>query len=227
MKKLVALLLSLCLLFGMMAFASAEDKTGTAQGFGSEVKVTVTVEDGKITALDVDDSGETYPSAGFNRADTVEKLIGAIVAAGTVDGVDTVAGATVTQKAVLEAVNEYIAAFRQYPGNNILDQAALFLEIMTQDDETLGLYLAMGYGSGNMLYRKWPDALKGRMPDAYVASFAACSEMFEEAAYSDHPMEERQREQMLCLLEETEKCMKAEAGWKQRLHLMFGECLWI
>ena len=86
---------------------------------------------------------------------------------------------------------------------------------------------AMGYGSGNMLYRKWPDALKGRMPDAYVASFAACSEMFEEAAYSDHPMEERQREQMLSLLEETEKCMKAEAGWKQRLHLMFGECLWI
>ena len=86
---------------------------------------------------------------------------------------------------------------------------------------------AMGYGSGNMLYRKWPDALKGRMPDAYVASFAACAEMFEEAAYSDHPMEERQREQMLSLLEETEKCMKAEAGWKQRLHLMFGECLWI
>ena len=86
---------------------------------------------------------------------------------------------------------------------------------------------AMGYGSGNILYRKWPDALKGRMPDAYVASFAACSEVFEEAAYSDHPMEERQREQMLSLLEETEKCMKAEAGWKQRLHLMFGECLWI
>ena len=40
MKKLVALLLSFCLLFGMLAVASAdaETKTGAAQGFGSEVK---------------------------------------------------------------------------------------------------------------------------------------------------------------------------------------------
>ena len=106
MKKLVALLLSLCLLCGMLAVASAdaETKTGAAQGFGSEVKVTVTVEDGKITALDVDDSGETYTLAGYDRAETVEKLVEAIVAAGTIDGIDTVAGATATQKAVLEAV---------------------------------------------------------------------------------------------------------------------------
>ena len=105
-KKLVSLLLSLCLLCGMLAVASAdaETKTGAAQGFGSEVKVTVTVEDGKITALEVDDSGETYTLAGYDRAETVEKLIEAIVAAGTIDGIDTVAGATATQKAVLEAV---------------------------------------------------------------------------------------------------------------------------
>ena len=111
MKKLVALLLSLCLAFGMLAVASAdaETKTGAAQGFASEVKVIVTVEDGKITAIEVDDSGETYPVAGFVRADTVEKLIEAIVAAGTIDGVDTVAGATVTQNAVLEAVGKALA----------------------------------------------------------------------------------------------------------------------
>ena len=53
------------------------------------------------------------------------------------------------------------------------------------------------------------------MPDSYVASFAACSEMFEEAAYSDHPMEERQREQMLCLLEETETALWKAAGKKR------------
>ena len=111
MKKLVALLLSFCLAFGMLAVASAdaETKTGAAQGFASEVKVIVTVEDGKITAIEVDDSGETYPVAGFVRADTVEKLIEAIVAAGTIDGVDTVAGATVTQNAVLEAVGKALA----------------------------------------------------------------------------------------------------------------------
>ena len=111
MKKLVALFLFLCLVLGMTAFATAEAevKTASAQGFGSEVKVEVTVEDGKVTALTVDDSGETYTLAGFVRAETVEKLIDAIVAAGGVDGVDTVAGATVTQKAVLEAVGKALA----------------------------------------------------------------------------------------------------------------------
>ena len=111
MKKFVALLLTLCMVLGMTAFASAEAevKSGSAQGFGSEVKVSVTVEDGKIVALDVDDSGETYAMAGFERSATVEKLIEAIVAAGTVEGVDLVTGATFTQKAVMEAVTKALA----------------------------------------------------------------------------------------------------------------------
>ena len=81
MKKIVALILSLCLAMSMLAFASAdaETKTGSAQGFASEVKVEMTIEDGKITALTVDDSGETYPSAGIDRAASVEKLIEAIL----------------------------------------------------------------------------------------------------------------------------------------------------
>ena len=52
MKKLLALILSICLVLGCMAFASAETKTGSAQGFASEVKVTAEVEDGKIILLD-------------------------------------------------------------------------------------------------------------------------------------------------------------------------------
>lgn len=62
MKKLVALFLSLCLVLGMAAVASAdaEVKKASAQGFTGEVKVEVTVEDGKVTALTVDDSVETY-----------------------------------------------------------------------------------------------------------------------------------------------------------------------
>ena len=106
MKKLVALLLSLCLAFGMLAVASAETKTGAAQGFGSEVKVTVTVEDGKITAIDVDDSGETYPVA---REDSVEKVIAAIIEANGTDGVDVNTGATFTCTAIVEAVNKALA----------------------------------------------------------------------------------------------------------------------
>ena len=106
MKKLVALLLSLCLLCGMMAFASAETKTASAQGFGSSVTVTVTVEDGKITAIDVDDSGESYPVA---RADSVEKVIAAIIEANGTEGVDVNTGATFTCTAIVEAVNKALA----------------------------------------------------------------------------------------------------------------------
>ena len=53
MKKLVALLLSLCLVFGMLAMASAETETRTASapGFGGDVTVTVTLEDGKIVGI--------------------------------------------------------------------------------------------------------------------------------------------------------------------------------
>ncbi len=108
MKKLVALLLSLCLTFGMLAVASAdaETKTGAAQGFASEVKVTVTVEDGKITAIEADDSGESYPVA---REDSVEKVIAAIIAANGTEGVDVNTGATSTCTAVVEAVNKALA----------------------------------------------------------------------------------------------------------------------
>ena len=111
MKKLVALFLSLCLVLGMTAFASAEaeTKTGSAQGFASEVKVTVTVEDGKITGLEVDDSGESYPSAGIERANSVEKLIAAILEKGSTEGVDTSTGATFTSKAVVEATEKALA----------------------------------------------------------------------------------------------------------------------
>ena len=106
MKKLVALLLSLCLALGMLAVASAETKTGEAPGFGSEVKVTVSVEDGKITAIDVDDSGETYPVA---REDSVEKVIAAIIEANGTEGVDVHTGATSTCTAIVDAVNKALA----------------------------------------------------------------------------------------------------------------------
>ena len=58
-------------------------------------------------ALTVDDSAETYPTAGIDRAASVEKLIAAILEAGTTEGVDTATGATFTSTAVVEAVNKY------------------------------------------------------------------------------------------------------------------------
>ena len=106
MKKIVALLLSAVMLLGCAAIAEGGTVlTGSAKGFASDVAVEVTVDaDGKITALTVDDSNETYPSAGIDRAETVEKLIDAIVEAGTAEGVDVNTGATFTSTAVAEAV---------------------------------------------------------------------------------------------------------------------------
>ena len=81
-------------------------KTASAKGFVSEVTAAVTVEDGKIIALDVDDSGETYPDAKIERKNTVEKVIAAIIEANGTEGVDVNTGATFTSKAVVEAVNK-------------------------------------------------------------------------------------------------------------------------
>ena len=90
--------------------ADAAQYTGSAQGFGCEVKVTFTVDGGKITALDVDDSAETYTLAGIERANSVEKLIAAILDAGATEGVDVNTGATFTSKAVVEAIDAALAA---------------------------------------------------------------------------------------------------------------------
>lgn len=75
-RSLMALLLVAMLCFGMVGSAYAEQTTytGSAQDFGSEVTVEVTLEDGKVVGLTVDDSGESYPSAGISREDSVDKI---------------------------------------------------------------------------------------------------------------------------------------------------------
>lgn len=110
MKKVFSLLLCLCMLLSCMAIAEgAQTLTGSAKGFASDVGVEFTVEDGKITSLTVDDSGETYPTAGIDRAESVEKLIAAILEAGTTEGVDASTGATFTSTAVIDAINAAMA----------------------------------------------------------------------------------------------------------------------
>ena len=107
MKKLVALLLSLCLVLGCMAFASAEpeEKSASAKGFASTVTVKAVIEDGKIISLEVDDAGESYPVA---REDSVEKVIAAIIEANGTEGVDVNTGATFTCSAIVEATNSIL-----------------------------------------------------------------------------------------------------------------------
>ena len=73
--------------------------TGSANGMGGAVKVSVTVQDGKITAVEVLEHQET---PGISDP-ALEKIPAAIVEAQSTD-VDAVASATVTSNAIKGAV---------------------------------------------------------------------------------------------------------------------------
>ncbi len=97
MKRWVSVLVAFLLVMGTVA--QAEVLTGTADGFGGEVKVAVTVEDGKIVSVEATGEKETEGIGSVALAELPAK----IVEAGGVD-VDGVSGATYTSKAVLSAV---------------------------------------------------------------------------------------------------------------------------
>lgn len=69
MKKFASILLSMLMATGAIAAASAETYTGTAQGIG-EVSVTLTVEDGKITAAEVVGRKRDQGASAMSRAPT-------------------------------------------------------------------------------------------------------------------------------------------------------------
>ncbi len=105
MKKILSLTIALCLLFALGAMAETTVVEGQGQGFGGAVKVQVTLEDGKITKVEVLEHAETN---GIGTP-AIDELPGKIVAAGSAD-VDGVAGATVTSGAIVEAVKAALAA---------------------------------------------------------------------------------------------------------------------
>ena len=81
--------------------------TGTAKGFASDVTVTATVDDGVITSISIDASGET---AGFGQRtmedeDFQNQFIGKTGPFTLGENVDALSGATITSTAVVEALN--------------------------------------------------------------------------------------------------------------------------
>ena len=99
-KTLVALSLALVMALGAMATGLCETLTGEAEGYGGAIKAEVTVENGAIVGLVLTGEAETPAIGGA----ALEPLTEAIVAAGSVDGVDGVAGATWTSNGVFAAV---------------------------------------------------------------------------------------------------------------------------
>lgn len=111
MKKLVSLMLAFMMLAVPFAAGSAETFTpgtyeGTAQGFGGDVTVSVTVDGSAVTAVSITGEKETPALGGA----AIESYLSSLVGVSDAESVDTTAGATVTSTAVKEALGKALAA---------------------------------------------------------------------------------------------------------------------
>ena len=104
-RKLLSIILALCLLMSMTVCASAETFTGTAQGFGGQVTVAIEVDGGKIVSVTAEGAGET---AGIGSR-AIEELPAKIIEAGSWE-VDALTGATFTSEAVKNAAKAAMEA---------------------------------------------------------------------------------------------------------------------
>ena len=87
--------------------------TGTGIGFGGEIKVQVTIKDGKITAIKVLDASKETKKF-FDKA---VKILDDMIAAQTPD-VDVVSGATYSSNGLIEAVSNALAKAVHKTDNN-------------------------------------------------------------------------------------------------------------
>ena len=104
MKKIISLFVVMSLLFTVQLPAMAEEFTAAAQGFGGEVKVTLTIEDGRLTNVVAEGPAETEGVG--SRA--IESMPATMVEANSVE-IDGVTGATITSNAVSEAAKAALA----------------------------------------------------------------------------------------------------------------------
>ena len=137
MKKLLSIVLAAVMLMGLVSAAQAEELNGIAKGFGGEVTVVVTVEDGKITAVTAKGDNET-PGIGTKA---LEELPAMIVAANSTD-VDAIANATVTSTAIKNAVNNALDPVA-YP--YVVEEAKPAPEAISA--ETAEAYMGLGVAS--------------------------------------------------------------------------------
>ena len=105
MKKLASILLAL-LMMTCCVLASAETFTGEDNGIGA-ITVTLTVEDGKITAAEVTGENETK---GFGYEPIYEGKYAEAIVAAQGAGIDAIAGVTVTTEAVIRATEKAMVA---------------------------------------------------------------------------------------------------------------------
>ena len=96
---------------GVAEAPKGEEMTATAKGFGGDVTVKATIDNGTITALTVETPDET---AGLGQkcsdAEFTSQFIGKAIPVELGKDVDAVSGATITSTAVVDALNSLAAA---------------------------------------------------------------------------------------------------------------------
>lgn len=134
MKRWVAALLSTVMLATCPALAESSAKTAsaTAKGFGGDITVTLTVENGALTSVQIEGANETEGVG----ARAVELLGDTMVAANSVE-VEAISGATVSSNAILAAAAEALAA----TGETLTAEATAVEQHMTP-----GTYYGEAYG---------------------------------------------------------------------------------
>ena len=108
-KKVMVLALAATMSVAMVGCGSkAEKYEGIGKGHNGDVKVSVGIEDGKITSIDVLEHEETEGIGGA----AIEELTKEMVEKNSTD-VEAVAGATVTSDALKEAVDNAVEASKK------------------------------------------------------------------------------------------------------------------
>ena len=110
-KLILAVLLIAAMLAGSTSLAYADNATATAQGLEETVTVTLTLEDGVITAVDAQTDKEDLTIG----RQALEKLPTAMVEQNTVK-VDAISGATSTSNAVISAAT---SAYMELTGTSV------------------------------------------------------------------------------------------------------------
>ena len=132
MKRISALLLALVMMLTVVP-AMADEVSGTAKGFGGDVTVTLTVEDGVITAAKATGDAET-PGVG---TPALEQLPALMAQYNTVN-VDVLSGATFTSNGVIDAakaaltsaglnVEDYMAEIKAEAAEDIVLEADIVI----------------------------------------------------------------------------------------------------
>ena len=110
-NRIAAIVMALMMLTASVALGEAVpaavsgEFTGTAKGFAGDVNVTITLTEGEITAVTAEGASETQ---GIGSV-AIEKLPAEIAATGSI-AVDTVATATITSNAIIEAAKAALTA---------------------------------------------------------------------------------------------------------------------